>query len=690
METIWQDVRYSVRLLARQRGFALVSILTLALGIGASTAIFSVIDAAMLRPLPYPHPEQLVRVSVEIVQPTGRTARLSASYNDMLAWQSTGVFSSMTMWGSVSPGRVVDGDTPERVTVGEMTVDYLTVFGATPVLGRPFNADDMTPNAPPVLLLSNAYWRSHFGGDPGVIGRSIRFDDGTATIVGVLPAGFESDTPMWRPMHVADPAQRGSGRVVTARLANGISSEEAERRLTPLAATMPGPDGQPRKQAIRAASMLDDARTRYRTTVNVLAGAVGTILIIACVNVAGLLLARGATRQAELAVRASIGAGRGRLIRQLLTESVVLAVAAGLVGVVVAWLSLDALVANVPLAFSPDAPAALNVRVLGAALGLTRLDRSRVRTRAGAPVVAREHQRDARPRQSTSGIGAHPARRSAAHRRGNRPGRRPRRRRGVDGPQLCARAVCRSRLRTGRDRHDEGHAAQRRSRRPHAVLPAVARDAAADPRRHGRGRRRQRSTRRQRIVRRFSRRRQVHGRGRRALPARLFSGHRAAGVARPAADRGGRSERTQPGHDQHGRRAGPLSRRIGRRTAGLPREWKDAAAVGSHRRGPERPPRRRAFRHAAAGLPSVPPDAADERAQPQHDRRAAHVTFDPGTRRHAAEGGARRGPARARRADSHRATSCSRAICSGRGSGPCCSRCSADSASCWRSSACSA
>ena len=373
METIWQDVRYSVRLLARQRGFALVAILTLALGIGASTAIFTVIDAAMLRPLPYPHPEQLVRVSVEIVQPTGRTARLSASYNDMLAWQSIGVFSSMTMWGSVSPGRVVDGDTPERVSIGEMTVDYLTVFGATPSLGRPFNADDMTSNAPPVLLLSNAYWRSHFGGEPGVIGRSIRFDDGTATIVGVLPAGFESDTPMWRPIHIADPAQRGSGRVVTARLANGISSEEAERRLTPLAATMPGPDGRPRKQAIRAASMLDDARTSYRTTVNVLAGAVGTILIIACVNVAGLLLARGATRQAELAVRASIGAGRGRLIRQLLTESLVLAVAAGLVGVVVAWLSLDALVANVPIAFSPDAPAALNVRVLGAALALTLL-----------------------------------------------------------------------------------------------------------------------------------------------------------------------------------------------------------------------------------------------------------------------------------------------------------------------------
>ena len=109
----------------------------------------------------------------------------------MLAWQSIGVFSSMTMWGSVSPGRVVDGDTPERVSIGEMTVDYLTVFGATPSLGRPFNADDMTSNAPPVLLLSNAYWRSHFGGaNSGVIGRSIRFDDGTATIVGVLPCGL--------------------------------------------------------------------------------------------------------------------------------------------------------------------------------------------------------------------------------------------------------------------------------------------------------------------------------------------------------------------------------------------------------------------------------------------------------------------------------------------------------------------
>jgi predicted permease len=371
METVWQDVRYSVRLLARQRGFALVAILTLALGIGASTAIFSVIDAAMLHPLPFPHPEQLVRVSVEIVQPTGRIARLSPSYNDMVAWQSTGVFSSMAMWGSRFPGPVVEGETPERVTAGEMTIDYLAVFGATVAFGRPFNADDMAPNAPPVVLVSDAYWRSHFGGDRDVIGRSMRFDDGAATIVGVLPANFESDTPVWRPIRIENLAQRGSGRVVSARLANGVSNDEAGSRLTPIAAPMMGPDGQPRKLTVRAASMLDDARTPYQTTANVLAGAVAAILIIACVNVAGLLLARGTTRQAELAVRASIGAGRGRLIRQLLTESLVLALAAAVVGVFLAWLSLDALVANIPLAFSPDAPATLNARVLGAALALT-------------------------------------------------------------------------------------------------------------------------------------------------------------------------------------------------------------------------------------------------------------------------------------------------------------------------------
>lgn len=370
IETIWQDVRYAVRLLARQRGFALVAILTLALGIGASTAIFSVIDAAMLNPLPHPHPEQLVRLGIEFARPDGQLRRMAPSYNDMLKWQPTGLFSAQAMWRGLYPGPVVEGDQPERVTAGAATPDYLRVFGVAPIAGRAFNADDLAPGAPPVILLSYQFWRSRFGGDRSVIGQPLRFDDGSATIVGILPASFEADTSIWRPLRVEQPDQRGSGAVVVARLAAGMTAEQASQRLTAMTTIRAGPGGVT-KAAVRAESMLEYTRAGYRTTVNILAGAVGVILLIACVNVAGLLLARGATRQAELAVRASIGAGRGRLIRQLLTESVVLALAAGVIGVLVAWLSLDALVANIPLALSADAPAALNLRVLAAAVALT-------------------------------------------------------------------------------------------------------------------------------------------------------------------------------------------------------------------------------------------------------------------------------------------------------------------------------
>ena len=374
MDALLQDLRYGVRQLLRQRGSSIVAVVTLALGMGVSTAIFSVIDATMLRPLPYPDPELLVTVSPEETMPDGRVSRATASMEDMRLWQQADdVFQLVAGTGSAFRGRIVEGAEPERIQVSHFTEDYLPMHGVSPLIGRNFSRDDTDPGAPLVALLGYGYWKSRYTGRENVIGETVRFDTEIATIVGVLPSWFNASTPVATPLRtpLAEYSRRGTGRVsVYARLRPGVSIEQARDRLS---ARMPGrtmPDG--RKSTLRVAinSRLESALTQYRTTVNVLAGSVGLILLIACVNVAGLLLARGAARQSELAVRASMGAERGRLIRQLLTESVVLALFGGALGVVLAWLSLDAIVANIPLSMPSNSPVALNLKVLAATAAL--------------------------------------------------------------------------------------------------------------------------------------------------------------------------------------------------------------------------------------------------------------------------------------------------------------------------------
>jgi len=373
METIWQDARYAWRLLRKQPGFSIVAVLTLALGIGASTAIFSVIDAALLRPLPYPHPEQLVEINIEVDRP-GRPqpSRFGPSVKDMRQFQTPdGPLASIATWDSVMFGRIVDGAEPERVEAIEISESYLSLHGLAPLVGRGFNADDMREGAPDVVLLGHGYWLSRFGGDRDVVGRTIRFDDRSATIVGVLPPSAWK-VPIWRPLQLPAGAadRRGSGRQMLGRLKSGVTLEQARQQLTALVDDEPGPDATTLDARVHLTSLLDDARGEYGPTVEVIAGAVGLILLIACVNVAGLLLARGATRHSELAVRASIGAGRGRLVRQLLMESLVLSVIGGALGVLVAWVSLDALVANIPMSLPSNSPAALNLKVLSASVAL--------------------------------------------------------------------------------------------------------------------------------------------------------------------------------------------------------------------------------------------------------------------------------------------------------------------------------
>jgi putative ABC transport system permease protein len=345
-------------------------VLTLALGIGATTALFSVIDAALLRPLPYPHPEQLVGISVEVTRANGQVARLGPSQDDVNAWRDGEVLSHATIWRDIFSPMIVDGPEPERVAGRAISDDYLAMHGVVPALGRAFGPGDMRPGAEPVVLLGHAYWQRRFGGRPDVLGETLRIDSDIATVVGVLPPAFYAEVPIWRPFHTTghQPDRRGTGSTVYGRLRPGLTIEQAQQRLLPaVVSDAPDPAG-PGVSGVQVRSLLAGTVAGYRSTTRVLAYAVGAILLIACINVAGLALARGATRGPELGVRASMGAGRGRLVRQLLAESLVLSLAGGAAGVFLAWASLDVLVANLPLELPANSPPVLNVRVLGLAL----------------------------------------------------------------------------------------------------------------------------------------------------------------------------------------------------------------------------------------------------------------------------------------------------------------------------------
>jgi putative ABC transport system permease protein len=356
METVFQDTRYALRLLTRQRAFSIVTIGTIAVAMGLATALFSVIDAAVLRPLPFPKPEQIVAVEVG-TDDHGRPHFTSASLADMRRWESAGVFSSVAAWNDLPlGGGIIHQPGPERVEIREATEGYLALHGVAPAEGRDFTTADTMPGAPPVVIVSHAYWQSRLGGDVRAIGRGLRYDSVSATVVGVMPAGFYPDVPLWRPlrMDAARADRRGTSATVYGRLKADVARADAEQRLS---AMTPG---------VRLGSVLDSVVANYERTVTVLAAAVGLIAFIACVNVVGLLLARGAARQTELAIRGSLGAGRLRLIRQLLTESVVVSLAGGAIGAFIAWLSLNGLVTILPITFTPGSGPELNLPVLAA------------------------------------------------------------------------------------------------------------------------------------------------------------------------------------------------------------------------------------------------------------------------------------------------------------------------------------
>jgi putative ABC transport system permease protein len=363
MRHVSHDLRHGFRVLRTQRSFSLIAIATLAIGIGLSTTLFTVVHAAWIRPLPFPNPEQLVRADV-VVRGGTRENRLSPSVEDVRAWRRSG---RAATHGAVDRGPrplVVEAGAPERISVSSVSEGYFETFGLAPAAGRTFRDADVSPSQPLTVMLGHRYWRTRFNGDPTAVGRSIRVDNKTAEIVGVAPAGFQPDVAVWRPFQSVPESFRGSGASIILRLRAGVTLEAAQAAL---AADLRGA-GNANVAGVRLTSLYEETVEGARSTLKTLLAAVGSILLLACVNVAGLLLARGANRHRELAVRASLGGSRVQLARMLLAESVVLGLAGGAAGVMLAWLTLDGLVALLPLGIPATATVALNAPVLMFAL----------------------------------------------------------------------------------------------------------------------------------------------------------------------------------------------------------------------------------------------------------------------------------------------------------------------------------
>ena len=376
---LWQDLRFGARMLAKQPGFTLIATLTLALGIGVNTAIFSVVDAVLLRPLPFREAERLMMLgTVDSRKGDGLSSVSYPNFVDLRA--QSGSFERLAAFRDRN-FTLTGSDEPARLKGVVASADLLALLGVSPSLGRSFRTEEDNAGAS-VVILSHGLWRRRFNSDPQVIGRNITLDDRSLTVVGVAPAGFQfpiaaEPVDLWTTIaHDAtgnDPmtAQRGLAYLsVIGRLKPGVSGAQAQAEMDGIARSLERqyPDDNAHHGA-RLVPALEQIVGDVRRPLLIIFGAVGCVLLIACANVANLLLARATARRREIALRAALGASRGRVIRQLLTESVLLALAGSACGWLLAWSCMESLLSICP----ENIPRLQDIRLDGRVFGFTLL-----------------------------------------------------------------------------------------------------------------------------------------------------------------------------------------------------------------------------------------------------------------------------------------------------------------------------
>ncbi len=363
LESLLQDLRFALRMFARSPGFSAIAILTMALGIGATTAIFSLVDATLLHPLPFPHPEELVRIEDDLPGAGATDAGISIpEFKDL---QRSGIFQYVVLqiFGSAN---LTGASQPSRMQYEGVSPGYFAMLGVKPQLGHTFNPQDQTPGISPDVVISDGLWKRVFGSDPHIVGKSLRMDNDLYRVIGVMPPGFrdpgrtvdQRNTEQWAALGFSDDPASTPNRSVrlpletVGRLKPGLTLAAAQSRLDALAASLRKqfPDDYPAdsKWSVRLVPLKENLVGNVRQSLILLLVAVAVLLLIGCVNVANLLLARASARSREMAVRQALGAARQRLVRQLLTESLLLSLLGGVAGLVILFCMKGFLVRLIP------------------------------------------------------------------------------------------------------------------------------------------------------------------------------------------------------------------------------------------------------------------------------------------------------------------------------------------------------